>query len=88
MTIRTEDNDGREIYGYLPEMVFDEPNPVVQVINEANKEVLYTVRIKGRTFLPKVYSNGKYTVKAGNDRPDGFTKKGLKPTAKKLKVQL
>ena len=47
--------------GVLPEMVFDEPDPVVQVIDESNKEVLYTVRIKGKTFLPKVYSDGKYT---------------------------
>ena len=71
-----------------PEMVFDDPDPVVQVIDESNQEILYTVRIKGKSFLPKVYSDGKYTVKAGSDRPDSFTKKGLKPTAKKLKVQL
>tara|TARA_B100001123_G_scaffold344100_1_gene390947 strand:+ start:713 stop:2623 length:1911 start_codon:yes stop_codon:yes gene_type:complete len=88
MIIRMEDNDGREVYGYLPEMVFDMQNPVVQVINESNKEVLYTVRIKGSTFLPKVYSDGEYTVKAGKDRPDGFTKRGLKPTASKIQVKL
>jgi len=88
MTIRTEDNDGREVYGYLPELVFEENNPVVQVINEANKEVLYTIRIQGNTFLPKVYSAGRYTVKAGKDRPDAFKKTGLKPTAKKIKVKL
>lgn len=87
ITIRTEENDGREVHGYLPEMVFDDPDPVVQVIDESNQEILYTVRIKGKSFLPKVYSDGKYTVKAGSDRPDSFTKKGLKPTAKKLKVQ-
>ena len=74
--------------GYLPEMVFENPDPVVQVIDESNKEVLFTVRIKGKSFLPKVYSDGKYTVKAGKDRPDSFTKKGLEPTAKKLKVNL
>jgi hypothetical protein len=88
ITIRQEDNDGREVYGYLPELVFETIDPVVQVVNEANNEVLYTVRIQGKTFLPKVYSDGNYTVKAGKDRPDGFTKKGLKPTAKKIKVKL
>ncbi|MDA1068333.1 MAG: hypothetical protein O3C43_17735 [Verrucomicrobia bacterium] len=89
LTIRQEDNDGREVYGYLPELVFEGMNdPVVQVIEEGSKEILYTVRIQGNTFLPKVYSNGKYTVKAGKDRPDGFKKTGLKPTAKKIKVKL
>ncbi len=63
-------------------------DPVVQVIEEGSKEILYTIRIQGNTFLPKVYSNGKYTVKAGKDRPDGFKKTGLKPTAKKIKVKL
>ena len=83
-----EDNDGRKVYGYLPEMVFEETDPVVQVINESDKEILYTVRVQGRTFLPKVYSDGKYTVKAGKDRPDSFKKSGLKPTTGKIRVSL
>jgi hypothetical protein len=88
ITIRTEDNDGREVYGYLPELVFDMTDPVVQVVEESSNEILYTIRIQGNTFLPKVYANGKYTVKAGKDRPDGFKKSGLKPTATKIKVKL
>ena len=88
ITIRTEDNDGRKVYGYLPELVFEENDPVVQVVNDKTKEILYTVRIQGNTFLPKVYSDGRYTVKAGKDRPDAFKKSGLKPTATKIKVKL
>jgi hypothetical protein len=88
ITIRMEDNDGREVYGYLPELDFNMPDPVVQVVNESTKEILYTVRIQGRTFLPKVYAAGKYTVKAGKDRPDGMTISGLEPVTKKLKVDL
>ena len=63
-------------------------DPVVQVVEESSNEILYTIRIQGNTFLPKVYANGKYTVKAGKDRPDGFKKSGLKPTATKIKVKL
>lgn len=33
-TFHMEENDGREVYGYLPELHFNTPDPVVQVINE------------------------------------------------------
>lgn len=72
------DNDGREIIGYLPELNFGEINdPVVQVINEENDEILYTIRIQGNTFRPQVYSEGTFTVKAGKDKADLWTKEGL-----------
>jgi len=38
-------------------------DPVVQVIDQANDEIVYTVRIKGRSFQPKVFKGGTYTVK-------------------------
>jgi len=38
---------------------------VIQVLNERNNEVIYTVRIKGNSFKPKVFEGGKYTVKLG-----------------------
>ena len=43
-----DDNDGRKVAGYLPELVFEGgANPVVQVIEEATGEILYTVRARG-----------------------------------------
>src|SRR5574340_1214 len=39
-------------------------DPVVQVIDQANSEVVYTIRIKGGAFEPKVFKGGTYTVKA------------------------
>jgi hypothetical protein len=38
-------------------------DPVVQVVDESSNEPVYTLRIKGRTFTPSVWSDGTYTVK-------------------------
>ena len=77
-------NDGRKIAGWLPELRFDKGvNPVVQVIEEATGEVLYTARARGNRFQPRVYSKGKYTVKIGLQKPDSSTLKGVESVAKK-----
>ena len=39
--------------------------PVVQVIDEANQEVVYTLRAAGPSFRPPVRKAGVYTVKVG-----------------------
>ena len=35
------------------------------MIDETDGEVVYTLRIKGTTFRPKVFREGTYTVKVG-----------------------
>jgi len=40
-------------------------DPLVQVIDESNGEVVYTLRIRGTTFRPKVFAEGRYRVKVG-----------------------
>jgi hypothetical protein len=61
-----EDNYGRKAYGELPTIkVSGMVEPVVQVIDEADGEIVYTLRIKGTTFRPKVFRDGTYTVKVG-----------------------
>ncbi|MHC4352745.1 MAG: hypothetical protein ACYS0H_08500 [Planctomycetota bacterium] len=40
-------------------------NPVVQVIDESNDEIVYTLRIKGTSFRPQIFKTGKYTIKVG-----------------------
>lgn len=78
ITLKMEDNDGRTVYGYLPELVFDNlENPVVQVIKESNNEILYTVRVRGDRFRPQVYDEGSYTVNVGRDHPDAWSSKEL-----------
>lgn len=71
ITVKMEDNDGRTPVGYLPEIVAaDGDRPVVQVIHEASKEILYTVRAKSNRFRPPVYAEGTYTINVGKGRPD------------------
>ena len=67
--ITQEDNYGRKAKAYLPTLhIKGQTDPVVQVINEGSKEVVYTLRIKGHTFRPKVFKPGKYTVKIGEGK--------------------
>jgi hypothetical protein len=80
ITIRMQDNDGRAIAGYLPELVVTGcDQPVVQVIDEETTEIVYTVRAQTNRFRPAVYHEGKYTVKVGKNKPDGQTITALEP---------
>lgn len=57
------DQYGREARAWLPELVVDGvENPVVQVVDEALGEVVYTLRIQGTKFRPKVFRPGLYTI--------------------------
>jgi hypothetical protein len=79
ITFAMEENDGRTPTGWLPELNFKGArNPVVQVVEDATGEILYTVRVAGDRFRPKVYRNGAYTVRVGHDRPDGPEFRGLR----------
>jgi phosphodiesterase/alkaline phosphatase D-like protein len=64
--IRQQDNYGRKAVAYLPTIeVVGMNNPVVQVMDESNDEIIYTLRINGNSYRPKVFKKGKYTVKVG-----------------------
>jgi ribosomal protein L6P/L9E len=68
-TIKQEDNYGRKAVAYLPTIqVRGMRNPIVQVIDELNDEIVYTLRINGTSYRPKVFKKGNYTVKVG--QPD------------------
>ncbi len=55
-------------------------DPVVQVISEAGGDVLYTIRIQGDRFTPKVFAPGSYTVRIGEPGTDALqTYLGLVP---------
>jgi hypothetical protein len=83
ITVAMDANDGRKVVGWLPEIVFEgASNPVVQVIEEATGEILYTVRAQGGRFHPRVYSNGKYTLKLGLEKPGAHAISGLEPKSK------
>jgi hypothetical protein len=83
ITVAMENNDGRQVAGWLPELVFENgANPVVQVIEDATGDILYTVRTRGGRFHPRVYSTGKHTIKLGADKPDVQTIAALEPKPK------
>jgi len=76
-TIKQQDNYSRAAAAYLPTLkVSGLKDPVVQVIDEANGQVVYTLRIKGTSFRPKVFKAGKYTVRIAE--PDTGKTKTLK----------
>jgi len=65
-TVDAEENYGRKPVAFLPTLeVSGLIDPVIQVIGEATGEIVYTLRIKGTSFRPKVFKEGKYTVKVG-----------------------
>jgi alkaline phosphatase D len=40
-------------------------DPVIQVVNEKKSEIIYTLRIKGNSYQPKVFEYGEYTIRIG-----------------------
>ena len=82
VTFKMTQNDGRKVQGWLPKLTFTQPKQVVQVINEKTNEILYTVRVKGKSFQPKVYEKGNYSVKFGPDRPSKFALQNVLSSAK------
>jgi len=76
-TIRQEDNYGRKAVAYLPTVeVKGLQDPVISVIEEDSGEVVYTLRIKGTSWRPKVFKWGRYTLKVGD--PDVGKMKTIK----------
>ena len=77
------ENYGRKAKAYLPELkISGAGNPVVQVVDEAAGEIVYTVRIVGTRFRPKVFAEGLYTVRVGDpDNPPLRVLAGLHATA-------
>ncbi len=65
-TIKQTDNYGRKPAAFLPVLhITGQENPVVQIIDETNDTVVYTLRILGTTFQPKVFKDGVYTIRVG-----------------------
>ncbi|MEM7658151.1 MAG: hypothetical protein AAF399_18640 [Bacteroidota bacterium] len=78
ITVQQTDNDGRPVVGYLPELDLSaHPGAVVQVLDETSRDILYTQRVQGDRFRPAVFSEGSFTVKVGEDRPDAWSRSGL-----------
>lgn len=65
-TINQLDNYSRKATQYLPTLkVTGMTDPVVRIIDDESGEVVYTVRISGREFRPKVFKRATYTITVG-----------------------
>lgn len=82
ITIEQQDNYGRKAFAYLPTLKVEGlDDPIVQVIDQRNGEIVYTLRIKGRQFRPKVFTTGLYTVVVGNQADKTRTLKDIESVA-------
>ena len=66
VVINQGDNYLKNANLFLPEIkVSGMKNPVIQVKNEKSNEIVYTLRINGSNYLPKVLEEGLYTIVVG-----------------------
>jgi len=63
ITIRQQDNYGRQPVAYLNEIEVEGINPVVEVIHEDSGKTEYSLRLRGNRFRPHVFTEGKYTLR-------------------------
>jgi len=82
VTLDQQDNYGRAAMAWLPTLKVSGMNdPVVKVIDETYDQWVYSIRIRGNEFQPKVFRDGSYTVVVG-EQPDRLkTLPGLKAKA-------
>ncbi|MDX1617341.1 MAG: alkaline phosphatase D family protein, partial [Balneolaceae bacterium] len=65
--IRQEENYGRRAVAYLPEIIVEGmEQPVVELYNRSTGELVYALRIEGRTFRAKVFDAGPHRVRVGD----------------------
>ncbi|MFC2127852.1 alkaline phosphatase D family protein [Bacteroidota bacterium] len=88
--INQEDNYGREAIAYLPEIeIYGINKPVVQIINEKNNEIVYSIRLNRNNFKPKIFdASASYTVKVGE--PDSKVWQSIKsitPSNEKIQIK-
>lgn len=63
-TVPRRANEGREVVGWLPEVVVrGATDPVVEVVSERDGELVYALRVRGTRFTPPVYAAGTYTLR-------------------------
>jgi len=88
-TFNQLENYARKGVAHLPLVKVSKPNQVLQLVEEKTGEVVYTLRIKGNSFLPKVFANGNYTIRIGEGK-NLKVLKGIKvPSAQKeIRVNL
>ena len=75
------ENDGRNAVAHLKAVRLPVPNAVVELTDSQTGELVYCYRAKGETFKAPVFKKGKYTLKAGKDKPTQVLLKNVTGTA-------
>ncbi len=87
-TISQFDNYNPPSWGKLGALTFDVEDPVVQLIDAASGEILYTVRAKGTSFTPGAPKGRAFTVKVGKDSPETVVAENAQVGGEPLTVEL
>jgi alkaline phosphatase D len=67
VTIDLAETYGRKAAAHLPTLnVSGVAEPVVQIVDEANGEIVYTFRMAGQRWRPPVFAPGMYTIKVSD----------------------
>ena len=86
-TFNQLDNYARKGTAQLPAVRVNKPNQVLQVVEEKTGEVVYTLRIKGNSFRPKVFANGNYTIRVGEGKNQKVLN-GIKAPSEQKEIQV
>ncbi|MEA1897568.1 MAG: alkaline phosphatase D family protein, partial [Bacteroidota bacterium] len=85
ITINQQDNFGGNSKLYLPEIkIAGIKNPVIQLIDEVNNKIIYTIRIEETSYQPIAMQEGLYTIKVGD--PDLNKEKIIKHLSPSTKI--
>ncbi len=89
ITIEQTNNYGGEV-AWLPTLKIEGmKDPLIWVIDNVSQETVYTLRIAGQTFRPKVFNEGNYDIKVGKlGTPNIQTFKNIKATAKDVDKEI
>lgn len=90
ITITQQDNYGRTAQAWLPTLEIENlSDAVVEIIDEAQDELVYALRIKGNSFDPKVFQKGKYTIRVAEPETGKLKEmKGVQASVSKPKKPL
>ena len=88
ITITQQDNYARKPIAHLPTLnITGLTDPVIQVIDESSNETVYTLRIKGSTFRPKIFRDAPHTIHIG-EGPNRKTLTNIRPATESKPVSL
>jgi alkaline phosphatase D len=89
-TVSMEGNYSRKAYGFLPELnVHGIDKPVVQLVCEENREIIYTLRLNNLPVRLKVFEPGSYSLIIGEPETGKMKSlENIRPVSKKSRESI